>query len=128
MRLRNSEEPEEYNRSAYDWAEDAVWHEVLDRFPEMARWVVHNKSVPHTILDRLIETGDRETRRWITSKRKLTPAQMKRLAQDPDWSVREGIADHPKILEELLLRLLRDSDHWVRRRAYQILTARKTKR
>ena len=123
--MRNSENPEEYGRSAYAWDEDAVWHDVLDCFPEMARWVVHNKSVPHAILDRLIETGDRETRDWITSKRKLTPAQMERLARDPEWRVRVGIADHPKISNDLLARLQRDSNHWVWRRAYQTLAARK---
>ncbi len=128
VRLRLSEVPQESTRAAYAWAEDAVWHDVLDRFPEMARWVIHNKPVPHTILDRLIERGDADIRGRVCSKRKLTPNQMARLAQDVDPTVRQSIAEHPKIAEELLERLQKDSNHWVRRSAYQALVARKAER
>ena len=127
VRLSWSEDGAESLRSVYGWAEDAVWHDVLNRFPDMTSWVIHNKSVPHTILDRVIETGDSGLREEVTIKRKLNAAQMERLVRDPDWRVRQGIAGHPKISEELLLRLQKDSNHWVRRRAYQKLTKRKLK-
>ena len=128
VRLRLSEDPDEYMRAAYSWAEDATWHEVLDRYPEMAVWVVHNKSVPHSILDRIIEGGYSEAKDLVTSKRKLTPAQIETLVHDPSYRIRAGIARHPKISESLLVLLQKDPNHWVRRAAYQTRVERKTPR
>lgn len=128
VRLRLSEDPAEYSRSSYDWAEDAVWHDVLDRFPDMARWFVHNKSVPLAILDRLIDAGDPETLRWTMNKRKLSREQFERLARYPDGHIRQSIAGNAKIPQDLLETLQKDPNHWVRRSAYQALTERKQKK
>jgi hypothetical protein len=51
VRLRNSELPEDYLRSANEEAPIHVWYDILLRFPTMREWVVHNRTVPLEILE-----------------------------------------------------------------------------
>lgn len=53
--LRDSEIKVEYDRSAMEEAPIAVWHEVIEKFPDHRRWVAHNKTVPVEILEMLCE-------------------------------------------------------------------------
>ena len=46
VRLRTSEDPDEYLVSDNGAASDEVWLDVIARYPEMKEWVVHNKTVP----------------------------------------------------------------------------------
>ena len=46
VKLRNSDVPEEYNRSATEEADELVWLEIIKKFPDMRSWVAHNKTIP----------------------------------------------------------------------------------
>ena len=46
VRLRTSEQKEEYSKAVEDEAPISVWLDIVDRFPEMKEWVVHNRTVP----------------------------------------------------------------------------------
>ncbi len=46
VRLRCSEDRNEYERAAWDEAPLEVWLDVIERFPDMRFWVACNKTVP----------------------------------------------------------------------------------
>lgn len=84
VRLRDSERAEEYQRAANEEAPDAVWLEIISRYPSMRTWVAHNKTIPLDIL-RLLATDKSPTvRSAVASKRKLDAKLFEQLAQDSD--------------------------------------------
>lgn len=109
VRLRTSEVMEEYNRAAHDEATDEVWIDVIARFPDMKKWVAHNKTVPLKILELLSRDPDPEVRWYVATKRKATPEIMSRLADDVEEGVRHRIACNAKTPQEILERLAYDS-------------------
>ncbi|MCX4883526.1 HEAT repeat domain-containing protein [Streptomyces sp. NBC_00847] len=110
VRLRFSDDPEEYGRASSEPASLEVWTEIVERYPETRFWVAHNKTVPLEILRVLATDPDPRVRWMVAAKRKLTPEILAQLAADPDESVRLSVARHKKtprsVLEELL------SDDW----------------
>jgi hypothetical protein len=94
VRLRSSEDPEEYRRAAHEEAPLAVWLDVIARFPEMRFWVAQNKTVPLEILSQLAGDDDPKVRSMVAMKRKATAEIIARLVDDPDFSVRMQAARH----------------------------------
>lgn len=119
VRLRESDNPEEYHKAAYGHADDAVWVEVLARFPEMTKWVAHNKNVPISILRILIHDENTEVRSMVASKRKLEGDMFDTLAKDPDAGVRQRLAYNAKITPAALAKLKQDADPIVREAALE---------
>ena len=107
--LRNSEIVAEYNRAAHEPASEEVWLEVIDRYPDMKKWVIHNKTIPHSILRLLSDDPDPSVRWWVAMKRKAEPAILEKLAADLDESVRIRVACNQKTPDAVLERLARDS-------------------
>lgn len=83
VRLRASEDQEEYERAAHDEASDATWLDVIERFPDMRRWVAHNKTVPLRILEVLRQDPDEDVVWMVRKKRSWTRAH-------PEDSGRQG--------------------------------------
>ncbi len=108
VKLRNSERPEEYLRSANEAAQTDVWLEVLKGYPSMKVWVAHNKTIPIEILEILAEDPDPEVRRAVAMKNKLPAHLMTLLATDVDGSVRERIAYNKNAGEAVLQKLVDD--------------------
>ncbi|KAB2807465.1 hypothetical protein F9L07_25785 [Pimelobacter simplex] len=69
VRLRSSDDPEEYARAAHGAATEDIWLDVIDRFPEMRFWVAQNKTVPLSILELLRRDPDANVVRMVRSKR-----------------------------------------------------------
>ena len=121
VRLRVSERAEEYQRAANEEAPDAVWLEIILRYPSMRRWVAHNKTIPLDIL-RLLATDKSPTvRSAVASKRKLDAKLFEQLAQDSDEGVRASAASNAKAPRHLLEELSRDSVSFVAEAARQRL-------
>ena len=72
VRLRTSDNPQEYSRAASEHAERAVWLDIVGRFPEMRIWVAHNKTVPIEVLDVLAHDLDPAVRLAVAMKNKLS--------------------------------------------------------
>ena len=115
VRLRTSEEPEEYRLAATGWASDEVWAEVIDRFPDMREWVAHNKTVPLHILERLSTDSNSSVRSTVAMKRKRSPHLFEVLSRDRSDSVRSSIANNPKLPPDVAATLVRDRWAHVRR-------------
>ena len=120
-RLRRSKLPEEYNRAGSEEAPLEVWLAVLEQFPELREWVVHNKTVPISILERLAYDPDPSIRSIVADKRKLTAELQVLLAQDPDASVRARLAYNAKCSTEIRRQLANDPEPIVRSAAVKKL-------
>lgn len=69
VRLRRSSDEEEYRRAAHEEAPLEVWHEVIERFPNMRQWVAHNKTVRLTVLEVLRHDPDEDVQWAVRMKR-----------------------------------------------------------
>ena len=124
VRLRCSEQMEEYVRAAHEDAPLEVWLEVIERYPDMKPWVVHNKTVPLSILELLSHAPDPNVRWSVAMKRKAGRAILERLAADPDASVRVSVASNRKTPLDVVERLTADPDYWVAESARERLADR----
>jgi hypothetical protein len=103
--LRTSERQDEYLRAATEPAPIAVWFEVIDRYPEMKRWVAHNKTIPIEILEVLARAPDPDIRMAVAMKNKLTESLFAILAEDQDYSVRQRIVYNKNAPLHIVLKL-----------------------
>ncbi len=110
VRLRTSENHEEYFRAAHDEAPIKVWHEVIEKYPDMAFWVAQNKTVPYELLELLADHSEDRVRSMVASKNKLKEPLLLKLASDRSDSVRMTIARHKKATLAILMQLT--SDVW----------------
>ncbi len=108
VRLRFSPIPEEYALAASGKASNEVWLEVIERYPEYAQWVAHNKSIPLDIIRVLALHPDDNVRLHIAAKRKSPADVLWVLARDKNDSVRNRVVHHPKTPKEILEFLLHD--------------------
>lgn len=108
VRLRTSELKEEYDRATYDEAAMAVWLDIIENHSEMKIWVVHNKTVPVEILERLSKDTDVRVRDAVARKRKIPQSTLARLAVDPDSGVRYAVACNKKTSNSVLRQMLND--------------------
>jgi hypothetical protein len=108
IRLRASEDKAEYDRAANDQAPIEIWEELVSYYPDMRVWVVHNKTVPISVLEALSTDADASVRSAVARKRKAPPEVLRRLASDSDSSVRYAVACNPKAPEDVLRLLLND--------------------
>jgi hypothetical protein len=124
VKLRDSEDPTEYQRAANEEAPDEVWLDVIRNHPEMRVWVVHNKTVPLAVLDLLSRDTDAEVRSAVATKRKLTRSLRALLARDEDASVRVRVVYNAKCEPEILHLLATDPEIFVREAARKRLLER----
>ncbi|MFJ9544128.1 hypothetical protein ACIRPX_43965 [Streptomyces sp. NPDC101225] len=110
IRLRLSDDPDEYNKASTEPASPEVWTEVVQQHPEARFWVAHNKTVPVEILRLLAADPDPRVRYVVATKRKLPPDVLTDLAADPDESIRLTVARHKRTPLPVLERL--QSDTW----------------
>jgi hypothetical protein len=122
IRLRNSEIPAEYNRSAHEEASDQTWLDVIDNFPEYKIWVVHNKTVPLSILEKLVSDFDPNVRCEIARKRKVNQLIISILSVDKDEQVRIALASNTKIRTSDLVKINRQGSEWFRKNLDEIIT------
>ncbi|MFN8444524.1 MAG: HEAT repeat domain-containing protein [Caldilineaceae bacterium] len=108
VRLRTSNNPEEYGRAIHEPVEEQVWLEIINSQPDMIFWVIQNKNVPLGVLKQLVTSPDPSIRRAVARKRKLSFDIFTQLAQDPDEYVRQTVANNPKTPKEILIKLVDD--------------------
>jgi hypothetical protein len=85
LRLRTSDDPDQYRQAAHDQASEGTWRDVIDRFPDMRVWVAQNKTVPLPILEELRNDPDVRVRSMVRATgiwKRAHPDDFKRLG-DP---------------------------------------------
>ncbi len=90
--MLDSEDTEINVQAAYVSASEEVWYNIIASYPEVKKWVINNKTVPHSILEYLANDPDDDIRRWVARKRKANEELLLRLATDPSESVRLAVA------------------------------------
>ncbi|MDT3556812.1 hypothetical protein ROV95_11880 [Stenotrophomonas maltophilia group sp. msm1] len=98
---------------AWQQAEDQTWIDILAAYPELARCVAGNKTIPEFIIEQLATSEDVDVRWRIACKRRLSEGLMSRLAHDVDATVRHRIACNPKVTPRILELLSADPDKMV---------------
>lgn len=122
VKLRTSEDPDDYHRAASEQAPLDVWWDVVDQFPEMRMWVAHNKTVPVEILEALARDSDARVRWHVASKNRLPAALLERLAADPDEFVRRRVVRHKHASVAVLQLLGKDESEGIRATALERLS------
>jgi hypothetical protein len=112
-RLRTSDDVDEQRRASLEPADEGVWGEIIERFPDLRQWVAHNKTIPLGILRTLAADLDPEVRSAVASKRKLDRELFELLAQDPEPSVRCRVAWNRKTPADVLAKLAGDPEAFV---------------
>ncbi len=112
--LRESEDPDEYQRVAHDEAPVEVWLDVVSRMPDMRFWVAQNKTVPIVVLQQLADDPDSRVRDMVARKRRIPETLQMKLAADSEPSVRTALAYNAKVTERVLAMLIDDDDEIVR--------------
>jgi hypothetical protein len=102
LRDRNNE------RATRDCAPECVWLEIIAQHPEMKKWVVHNKTVPQSVLEMLADDPEPEIRFAVAMKRKTPSGLLEKPARDRDESVRLQVARNPKTPVHVLSLLTED--------------------
>lgn len=95
-------------RATHDKALKSVWVAIIRRYPEYKEWIVHNKTVPVSILRLLARDSDADVRFAVAMKRRCPPDVFKQLASDEHDSVRERVAWNEKTPLEILMLLVDD--------------------
>ncbi|MEM7012783.1 MAG: HEAT repeat domain-containing protein [Verrucomicrobiota bacterium] len=113
-RLRESLNPEEYNRAAHEEAPLQIWGEIIRARPDMRQWVAQNKTVPIKILEILAEEADSKTRLMVAGKRRITEEIALKLATDVDEGVRARLARNPNLPNSAIKLLRQDPSPLVR--------------
>ncbi|WP_405971377.1 hypothetical protein OG496_30590 [Streptomyces sp. NBC_00988] len=108
IRLRESEDPAEYNRSAWAAMPLPVWWDLVRNHPDMRFWAAHSRTVPSEILTELINDPDWRVRDRVASKRNCPPELLERLVDDPHDTVRRLVAGHPNSPRSAVVRLVDD--------------------
>ncbi|MBL4819320.1 MAG: hypothetical protein JKY15_08905 [Deltaproteobacteria bacterium] len=108
VRLRTSEILEESDRAVWEEAEITVWKQVIADYPDMRKWVAHNKSIPDEIIRMLVFDEDWSVRHTIARKRKTPPDVLVILAKDIDEGVRRLVSVHRKTPAGILEMMLND--------------------
>ena len=111
IRLRTSEDRDEYLRAANEEAPIEVWEKLIKEHEDMRQWVALNKKVPLSILEILSNDSDPQVRSCVALKRKLNRKLFEKLARDSDESVRMRIVRNPKTPEDIIKILY--NDEWI---------------
>jgi len=99
---------EDQHRAAHDSAPEAVWFEVLSNYPENTIWIIHNKTVPLSVLHHLAKHPDPKIRWAVALKRKLDESLFIDLSEDIDEDVRRQIAYNTKTPTFIIEKLAQD--------------------
>jgi hypothetical protein len=126
--LRTSDDLGEQARATHEPAPEAVWLDVIARFPDMRPWVVHNKTVPLAILHLLADDPDPDVRWWVATKRKADSDLLDKLSRDPNDGVRARVACNRSTPLWLLERLAADPSEDVAEGARNQLAERAARR
>jgi hypothetical protein len=117
LRLIDSADSDERRLAVTHHVPEALWNELLERYPERAEAVALNKNLPDDVLRTLAKNDDPRVRFHVAMKRRLPADLWQPLAVDADESVRHRVALNPKAPEEIVALLANDEATLVRQAA-----------
>lgn len=113
IRLRTSEIKDEYDRAANDSADISTWTELIEKHPDFKEWVIHNKTVPIEILERLTLDKDPKIRSAVARKRKINDKIFQALSRDKDENVRHALICNTNLTVDKLRQIETTDSEWL---------------
>jgi hypothetical protein len=113
IRLSTSDLKEEYDRSVQDTANLSTWIEVIEKYPDYKVWVIHNKTVPIEILERLTLDKDPKIRSAVARKRKIDDKIVLTLSKDNDENVRYALMCNTTLTIDKLKQIETADSDWL---------------
>ena len=90
-----------------------VWHEVIDKYPELKEWVVLNKTIQLEILKILAKDPNESVRATVARKRKIDREIFDILKNDSSESVRHSLMCNTKVPIDLKKEIKVDDSEWL---------------
>lgn len=115
IRLRTSDVGLEQEKATHDNADDTVWVDIIQRFPEFSVWVIHNKTIPIHILEMLAQNNDEAVREAVARKRKINDLIFSILSIDKSESVRHALICNRKLPNEKKKLIPVGDSNWLQR-------------
>ena len=112
-RLRTSDDLKEQRISALESADIEVWYEVINKFPDLKCWVIHNITIQIEILEYLVNDSDERVRSEIARKRKINEKIFNILKNDSSISVRSALIWNTKLSIEKKKEIKVDDSEWL---------------
>jgi len=103
--LRASKSLFDGRRLVWEEAPDAVWHDIIERFPDSRTFVAQNQTLPLSILRTIACDVSVVVRRFVARKPRLPLDLQEQMAHDLDEGVRDNLAHNAKT-EKSVLRIL----------------------
>jgi hypothetical protein len=113
IRLRTSDIKEEYERSAHDTADISTWTDVIEKYPDYKEWVIHNKTVPIEILEKLTLDNDPRIRGAVARKRKINAKIFVSLSRDKNVNVRYDLMCNTNLTVDKLKQIEIADSEWL---------------
>jgi hypothetical protein len=121
IQLRQSEDLNMQRRAGNDSADISVWHEIVQRFPDLKSWVVQNKTIPLEILELLAKDKDPNVRSEVARKRKISDAIFSYLSVDVDENVRYALMCNTKLPLDKKQTIKVDDSTWLTEKLAEIV-------
>ena len=94
---------------------------MIEKYPEYKEWVIHNKTIPIQILERLTLDKDPKVRTAVARKRKINDKIFSTLSQDKDENVRYALMCNTNLTVDKLRQIkIADSDWLVKQMSDRI--------
>lgn len=119
-KLRSSENLDEQRRAGVEEASIETWQEVIQKYPELKKWVIYNKTIPLEILNHLSKDCNPEIRSEVARKRKIDSEIFDRLKIDQDENVKLSLLYNRKLSEEQKDQINTAGSVWYQRQVFQI--------
>ena len=113
-KLRTSKSVEEQRLSTLESADIKVWYDVIQKFPDLKEWVIHNKTIQIEILEYLATDEDQKIRYAIAKKRKINKKIFDLLKTDSDETVRHALISNNGLTMELKQEIKVEDSEWLR--------------
>ena len=117
-KLRESVSEQEYFRAANDESSIEVWMTILLKYPDLAFWVAHNKTIPLEILYILAEHEDENIREIVARKRKIDFRIFER--NDLSQSVRYALLCNTKLANNLKCLVNTEDSDWLKEKLEEL--------
>ena len=125
LEMRTSENLHDQDQASRENAPLEVWLEIIGKYPDLRRWVAHNKTVPAVVLEMLADDSDPAVRATVARRRSAPSGVLERLARDEDATVRARVASNKRAPLGVVRRLAEDQSWVVRDAAKNALEARR---
>jgi hypothetical protein len=113
IRLRTSDVKAEQHRASHDNADDTIWLDIIQNFPEYKFWVIHNKTISLNILELLARDTDAEVRAAVARKRKINDNIFTLLSLDESAEVRHALLCNTKLSKRMKGQIFTGDSEWL---------------